>query len=76
MPESNQPSELEVVNGPICRHLRTKAMYVRGDVSAFEINESNSSCWCSHTQNVLGPDDKLVEGPACVDGRGCFEVRV
>lgn len=75
MPEFNQPSAHETLNGPICRHLLSKAMFVRGEVNAFEINESNSSCWCAHTQNVLGPDNQLVEGPSCIQGRECFELR-
>ncbi|MDA7980321.1 MAG: hypothetical protein MPJ50_16295 [Pirellulales bacterium] len=76
MSEANQPSDFEVLNGPICRHLLTKAMFVNDEVSVADLNESNSNCWCAHTQNVVGPDDQLVEAPTCTSGRECFEARL
>jgi hypothetical protein len=40
----------------------------------FKMAETGSGIyWCSHTQNVLGPDGQVAEPGDCTAGRGCFE---
>ncbi|MBX7168386.1 MAG: hypothetical protein K1X74_18770 [Pirellulales bacterium] len=62
------------VRGPACLHLRSKGMYVTGLVDPTqEGSMGDGYCWCNRTQNVLGPDDQLVDRPNCQAGRGCFQ---
>jgi len=64
-----QPTRL-----PACIHLRSKAMYVTGDIkNPNHPDEAGSQyCWCNKTQHVVGPDQVQVERNTCVPGRGCF----
>ena len=56
-----------------CRRLRCKEMFVDTGVE-FKITETGSGIyWCSHTQNVLGPDGQVAEPAGCKAGRECFE---
>lgn len=61
---------------PGCRHLRSKGMYVTGLLNPAEEDYDgmgDGNCWCNLTQNVIGPDDQLVDRPACSTTRPCFE---
>jgi len=56
-----------------CRRLRCKEMFVETE-RPFKITESGSGIyWCSHTQNVMGPDGQVAEADTCQTGRGCYE---
>lgn len=59
----------------ICRHLRSKGMFVAGQVEPpAELEYMGSGhCWCLKTQHVFGPDDKLVDRRACDNSRECYE---
>ena len=58
-----------------CQHLRSKAIYVTGQLRTpdhpDEINDEY--CWCNKTQHLIGPDQRDVERRVCVPGRQCFE---
>jgi len=60
---------------PVCRHMRSKAMYVAGQMEppaeAEQLGSGN--CWCIHTQHVYGPDNQLVDRRDCHSGRACYE---
>ncbi len=60
---------------PICRHLRSKAIYVAGQMEPpAEMEQTGSGhCWCSMTQHVFGPDNLLVERRGCDSARTCYE---
>jgi hypothetical protein len=67
--------ELKVVNQPACVFLRSKGMYVTGDVNPSHFDEADShlqSCWCNLTQHVIGPDRLDVHRSRCIPGRECF----
>lgn len=55
-----------------CRFLSCKEMLYR-DLPADEAPHSESGFWCSLTQRVQGPDDKLVGAEECTSARRCFE---
>ena len=59
---------------PPCVYLRSKAMYVTGELRTPEHpdEEADEQCWCNMTQHVIGPDDLSVDRLACVAGRTCF----
>jgi hypothetical protein len=58
---------------PACIHLRSKSMYVTGQVNPDDPNEPGANnCWCNRTQHVIGPDSKLVDRVACTEGRECY----
>lgn len=70
--------ELKVINQPVCRHLLSKGMFVTGqlDPQLDPVEPTDDGhCWCNQTQNVLGPDDQLVERAACTPTRACYEAR-
>ena len=60
---------------PVCRHLRSKAIYTAGMMEPSPDMETTGSghCWCNQTLHMLGPDDKLVERRGCNSGRECYE---
>ena len=62
----------------ICRHLRTKKMYIpaqEDDVfsAAGEKSEQPSHCWCNRTLTEVGMDDRLASLETCDSARPCFE---
>ena len=66
------------MNPNLCRHLRTKAMYMDSLAEhAFADKEAEhaSPChfWCNLTQTVKGPDDRAVHKQTCDSSRSCFE---
>ncbi|HLY63738.1 MAG TPA: hypothetical protein VKV95_23605 [Terriglobia bacterium] len=62
----------ESLNGH-CRRLRCKEMFIDIGVE-FKMAETGSGIyWCSHTQNVLGPDGQVAEPSGCKSERECFE---
>ena len=75
MPYKRSDDELQVVKLPACVHLRSKAMYVTGQVDPTHEAGSHSPCWCNRTQHTTGPDDGGVDRAACVSGRACYQAR-
>ena len=66
--------DLNVIQGPTCIHLRSKGMYITGRRDPEDDGEiGDGHCWCNKTQNVLGPDDGLVDRPECKAARACYE---
>jgi hypothetical protein len=61
---------------PVCRHLRSKEMYVQGQdcEEAFVSGETSQYC-CLRTQFVTGPDDALCLPELCQPSRDCFVAR-
>lgn len=61
----------------VCRHLRTKALYVPTEADqafADEASESSDGIyWCSLTQDQFGVDDQAALPATCRPGRSCFE---
>ena len=64
----------EPVTMPPCALLRSKAIYVTGDlVNPDHPDEEGAKyCWCNKTQHILGPDQKDVNQGDCVEGRECY----
>lgn len=60
---------------PVCRHLRSKAIYVSGQMEPPpEMEEMGSGhCWCNETLHILGPDSQLVDRRGCNSNRPCYE---
>ena len=61
-PESPENSP-EAPQGPMCRHLRSKGMYVYTDGvdMGFDHDYDNTIYWCLKTMKSFGPDDEMVE---------------
>ena len=56
-----------------CLRLRCKEMFIETGID-FKMSETGSGIyWCSHTQNVLGPDGQVAEPSGCKSGRECYE---
>ncbi|MGD9720636.1 MAG: hypothetical protein AB7O59_16465 [Pirellulales bacterium] len=75
MPYSRSFDELAGPLQPVCRHLRSKAIYVAGQMepSAEMVEMGSGNCWCNNTQHVLGPDSNLVDRRECNANRTCYE---
>ncbi len=58
----------------ICRHMRTKSMFVAGELEPVpEVPGAGSGhCWCNLTQHVMGPDAQLVDRASCSSARPCY----
>jgi len=65
---------LQAATDSPCIHLRSKAIYVTGELTATHTDEEGGAdyCWCNLTQHVLGPDARDVHQRECVPGRACF----
>ena len=61
---------------PICIHLRSKGMFVTGEIKNLddpdEAGASSQHVWCNLTQNVQGPDRGDCHGYRCIPGRECY----
>lgn len=65
--------ELPVVDQPACIHLRSKSLYVSGQMDRGEAHEiTNRHYWCNQTQHVTGPDTAAVARANCICGRPCY----
>ncbi len=65
--------EPEPITLPACIHLRSKEMYVTGQIDPEHPDEAGEHyCWCNLTQHVLGPDHSAVDRRLCVAGRPCY----
>jgi hypothetical protein len=75
MPYSRSFGEATGPLQPVCRHLRSKAIYVAGQMEPpAEIVEMGSGhCWCNFTQHVYGPDNVMVDRRDCNANRPCYE---
>jgi hypothetical protein len=77
MPTFDDRSDEKLAAGTrICRHMRTKALYVYGQDTPDAVRTSHSSGYqCLRTQFVTGPDQRLCAPEECTPGRDCFEER-
>ncbi len=69
-------SGVEAPVGPVCRHLRSKGMYVYTDGMdyGFEHNYDSTLYWCLKTMKAFGPDDDMVEKETCCrPDRPCYQ---
>ena len=71
-------TRLDVIENPACIHLRSKAVYVTGELEPQHLDEIDShehNCWCNLNQHVIGPDEAPVLRRSCVPGRQCYVAR-
>ncbi len=65
----------------LCRHLRSKGMYVYGDIDpslgATELENGSAEYdgyfWCLRTMSCLGPDKQPIGRSECGPDRDCYE---
>ncbi len=67
------------MNKPICKHLRTKRLFIPAlAADAFSLEEDPHEvvqCWCNKTMTELGRDDRHVSYEDCSDEkRSCFRL--
>lgn len=67
-------SETGVVQTPFCGSLRSKKFFMLDAVAAdaSQYLDSANHCWCSETQQVIGPDGARAHPSRCVPGRSCY----
>ena len=73
--EKDYLAEDDLVVLPPCKHLRSKAMYVKGSQTdtGDPKDGGNQNTWCNLTQHIIGPDNETVDRIHCVEGRKCHE---
>jgi hypothetical protein len=63
----------------ICRHFRTKKLYVPAlthevyEAKGDEMDHCCGHCWCNRTLSEVGADDQLADLRSCNPQRSCFE---
>ena len=71
------PIRERIACGELCRHLRTKGMYVLGDdgpPAGLAHVPDTAAHWCVLSGWAMGPDMVPANPGRCADrGRGCFE---
>lgn len=74
MPFEKYFDEISPATQPACIYLRSKSMYVHGQLKNPEhpSEESLQQCWCNITQHVKGPDQSEVNRYQCIPGRECY----
>jgi hypothetical protein len=72
-------SDLKVIEPqpiPMCRHLRSKGMYVHGTTEELNTGVPGSGdgyFWCLKTMHLFGPDNQAVNRQECRPDRTCYE---
>lgn len=66
------------MNTPVCRHLRTKTLYVPEQAAEAEAHPHEATtarqCWCNKTMTAVGLDDRRVNPEACSNPeRPCYQ---
>lgn len=59
----------------ICKHLRSKGMFINSEPDPTVPNTSDGFYWCIHSMTCLGPDGEVADDQRCRAGRKCFERR-
>ena len=73
MPFKRYTDEAKPIREPACIHLRSKALFITGEVqNPAHPDDSGSHCWCNLTQHIIGPDQSAVDRTSCIPGRHCF----
>ncbi|HHY84863.1 MAG TPA: hypothetical protein GYA07_04915 [Verrucomicrobia bacterium] len=62
----------------VCRHLRTKKMFIPAEADqVFSVEDGHFThsghCWCNKTCSEVGFDDRQVSVQLCNPSRSCFE---
>jgi hypothetical protein len=62
----------------ICRHLRSKAMYVPASAEKIPGEWTSDSapqphCWCNITMTEIGEDSLPTSLTTCIQGRNCYK---
>ena len=72
---SEPRSDLNILRQPSCLHLRSKGMYVTGQMDPADdvMPMSDGYCWCNMTQHSYGPDDQPAERGHCNSSRPCYQ---
>ena len=65
----------EPITHATCVNLRSKQMYVTGQVELARGEEGvEHYCWCNETQHCVGPDDVAVGRSECCPERECYRI--
>jgi hypothetical protein len=62
---------LPIVHAP-CVYLRSKELYVTGQIDSEAPGANPHYCWCNLTQHKLGPDSAVVSRAECGPERTCY----
>lgn len=62
----------------VCRHLRTKKMYITAQADEVFADTGDDAgccghCWCNKTLTEIGLDDQAAGMHTCNPSRTCFE---
>ena len=71
---SGDASATVVSQSAFCDSLRSKKFFMTDALptEASQYLDASNHCWCSVTQQVIGPDGGSVYPDRCVAGRSCY----
>ena len=76
MSDESLPIETESapLQSPFCGSLRSKKFFLldRLATKAEDYLDGANHVWCTHTQEVIGPDNARVTPERCTPGRSCY----
>jgi hypothetical protein len=70
---SERPVEIPILNEPLCEHLRSKNLFVKGERNESVFDGHEGHCWCNLTQHFYGPGRVLVDRELCNSSRSCYK---
>ena len=73
------PVRDRILDGTLCRFLRTKGMFVAGydgPPEGMDHVPDTAVYWCIQSGWAMGPDTLPCNPARCVKGRGCFESEI
>ncbi|HWP53656.1 MAG TPA: hypothetical protein VN476_05940 [Pyrinomonadaceae bacterium] len=78
---ANEPDNAErvtettpVMQSAFCGSLRSKKFFMIGVIpsAAEDYLDGSNHCWCSQTQQTIGPDGGMAQPEHCIAARSCY----
>jgi hypothetical protein len=63
-----------VMQSAFCGSLRSKKFFMIGVIpsAAEDYLDGSNHCWCSQTQQAIGPDGGMAQPEHCIAARSCY----
>lgn len=75
LPKAESVNETpSVMQSAFCGSLRSKKFFMIGAIpnTAEDYLDGSNHCWCSQTQQAIGPDGGMAQPDHCTTARSCY----